>query len=514
MSKGVFTILDSYIGKQEQLLCVSDLLNKRLAKIREEGKRPVLADVERTHNVFIRSIFKPQVIFAFEYFKVNSEGGNTIYLTNPTSSAEISSNSSGKVNFNFKSNSGNFLHDMVIRVVIESTAEATNTAPTSAVRFRYCDYPGIRLFKNVSLTIDRTPIDNYTSEDQLFYMRHRLMTHKRPGWNRLVGQEEPLIGSTYVGGTAGEYAIQERFLTGAQTYRSFQPRLELWVPLIFWFNQDVTQAFRNTMITTEQKYITIELASLNDIIRTGNDSGVDTAQAIQRLKILSMELYTRNSYVAPEINDLFTLRQDFILLRLHRRHHQIITDKSGEILLNQLKHPIEYMHFGFRPLANAADFFAWNKFSIVTNEQFPRPVVVPGAVPGTFVFVVRQANVPNIRPVLSNVGFKIAGNTLYPLSPVTLFKDHIPLAMPVTIANLPSNYDDAGTYFISFCHFPGAFDPSGHFNSSTGREFYILYDAPEGNIGQGPAAVQLYISAKCLNFLFLDGFTTRIKFTT
>jgi hypothetical protein len=507
MSKGVFTIIDSYIGKQEKILCVADLLNKRMNEIRKGGRRPTAADIEKTHNIFLRAIFKPQAIFAFEYFKIVSESGNNISLSNNI-------NSSNKVKFNFKANSGNFLHDMVIRVVIESTAESLNTAPVGTQRFKYCDYPGIRLFKNVALTIDETPVDDYTSEDMLFYMRHKLMTHKRPGWNRMVGQEEPRIGSTYVGGTAGEYAIQERFLTGTQTYKALQPRLELWIPLIFWFNLDVTQSFRNTLIPTEQKYITVDLATVNEMIRTGDRGGADVAQAIQRLRILTMDLYTRNIYVSPEVNDVFMLHKDIILMRLHRRHIQTLTDPFGEILLSQLKYPIEYMHFGFRPDSNLLDFFAWNKFSIVTNEQFPRPVVVPGALPGTFVVVVRQANVPNLQAVVDTVGFKLSGNVIYPLTPVTLFKDHIPLSMPVTIANLISNNDDFGTYFLSFCHFPGMFDPSGHFNNSTGREFYLQYESSANRIGQGTSAVKLYTSAKCLNFMYIDGFTMRIKYIT
>jgi hypothetical protein len=512
MSRGVFTIIDSYLGRQEMILTARDHLARRLSTIAAISGQYTIADIEKTHDVFVKATFRPHVAFAQEYFKTMAESGNNLQLGR--------GDSENKILFNLKSNNGTLLSDMSVRIVLDAIEEKTS-GPLLGLRWRYCDWPGLRLTRKIEFSVDKTLIDEYYSEDQLFYMRHRLDAHKRPGYNRLVGQAEPSVGQTYVGGLGGEYSVEDRILSGAQTFKSNQPKLELWIPLIFWFNLNIEQPFRNSLVPSEQKYITVNLAPLQDMVQASDIAGTDVAlgpdalNAFPSLKVVSAELYAKNIYMPPDVQDAFQLKKELLLIRVHRRHVQQLSTHRDNVLLSQLKHPIEYMHFGIRPNVNLGSFYAWNKFATVQTGRIPRPVIVPGLLPNTFIFVVRQSEVNVLRPVVDSIGFKIGENDWLASTPVALFKDVIPLALPSQVSTLPSNNDDVGSYFVSFAHKPGTFQPSGHFNSSVGREFYLTYDSTEDRISSGLGlGAQLYVSAYCLNFIIMDGFTMRIKYIT
>lgn len=137
---------------------------------------------------------------------------------------------------------------------------ATGSAATNFVR--YCEYPGVRLFKRVKFDVNNNPLDDYTTEALMFYMKHHVAPNKEIGWRRLVGQEVPIVGHTDLLSVAGtsKYGAaasnlvdvngaaatgapanasftarkQVSIVQGPQTPKAVQPALSLWVPLIFW----------------------------------------------------------------------------------------------------------------------------------------------------------------------------------------------------------------------------------------------------------------------------------------
>lgn len=97
----------------------------------------------------------------------------------------------------------------------------------------------------------------------MYYSKFEVAPGKRFGWNNLMGQENPvncvedhctingasqfdsehsgfLVGTVNAPCAPQNAAITSRklgqILNGPQTPKATQPALELWVPLIFWFN--------------------------------------------------------------------------------------------------------------------------------------------------------------------------------------------------------------------------------------------------------------------------------------
>lgn len=148
---------------------------------------------------------------------------------------------------------------------------------------RYCEYPGERLFKRVKFEVNGNPLDDYTTEAYIFHRDFRIgeTQWKSTGWKRLVGQEVPVAaystlmtvsgasrwpaavtGLTDVNGAAVSGAPTNASVTsrqisqvvsGPQTPKATQEALDLWIPLIFWFNRDPRLAIASVSIPYGQR---------------------------------------------------------------------------------------------------------------------------------------------------------------------------------------------------------------------------------------------------------------------
>jgi hypothetical protein len=461
------------------------------------------ADIQKTHNLFVKSQFKPHVALAFEYFKTKKEGSGNVGLVTE----------SDHVRFDLKGNNGNFLNDMVVHVVLEAIGNP-DADVGSYPKYRYCELPGIRLFKNVKFVANNVEIDSYNTEDAVLYTKIKISASRSTGWNEMLGQENESCGEYY----RSDISIKEqyKFKDGAQTLRPYQKELQLWVPLIFDFNEYVGRSLHNQLIGTDQKYIEIELAPLDKIIRAEDENGNVLPDAISGFKIKSIELYSRNVYLPPEINDIYIDRMNLSLIRVKKQHRKIITESSGSLELRQLKYPIEIIYFGFRPSENGVNsnpysFDDWHKMTFKTRKYVPIPVLIKNTKTApTLQLVQRCAKYTKSTPPMKKIGFTAHGNELYPLMPEAFYNNYLPYILPGL-----STPGEKGVYAVSWCFYPISFDPSGHINNSTARELFIKYEKdPEGVGATGDNNVELFLSAQCLNFLLYDKTSIRLKYVT
>lgn len=121
----------------------------------------------------------------------------------------------------------------------------------------------------------------------MFFQKFRIPPNKMTGWKRLVGQEVPIEAysdimtvagtSTYpadltdlndvngdaaAGGPISASQTTRRLsqvVSGPQTPKAQQPALDLWTPLIFWFNQDPRLSIASVSIPFGQRFITIDV---------------------------------------------------------------------------------------------------------------------------------------------------------------------------------------------------------------------------------------------------------------
>jgi hypothetical protein len=381
---GIFTLITND-GKQDRMLMATALLNKRLLEIERMRSRnpnikdptPTLVDIERTHLLFMNAHFKPFAAIGYEYNKTSVQSGT----------ARLGS----QIQFSIPQ-FGDFFHDMVLHLQLSAvTALNANywTTPLTSPAvgqelLSYVNYVGQALVQDVQFQVNGNPLDEYDSEVMNFHQKFFITPNKTIGWNRNVGQEIPSIGYSEVTSSslAGSYNFrgalvrqQMTFLDGAQTPQVTQPVLDLWMPLLFWCNKDPRLAIPSVSIPYGQRYINVLLAPAANILQHQHaynpaaDSPGNFPPPVP--DVLIADLYINNIFVNPEIHDIFIKRIGFSLIRVHRR--QVIRDNKAtdQLLMNQLKWPIETIYCGFRPISNidttsSALLYSWNIYSEVT----------------------------------------------------------------------------------------------------------------------------------------------------
>lgn len=401
-SAAAFALLTNE-GKQDRIICATALLNKRLAIIEDQrasdpyvlDPTPTLVDIQRTHILFVNSEFKPFAAHAFEYDKVNSPSTGTLTGV-------------GQLQFNIKQ-FGDFIGDMAVYVRItvpNDFVTYTDDDPTLTDRhnvpaLRWASYVGERLFKNVKFDVNGNPLDEYTREAYNFYREFVLTPNKLPAWKRLMGQEAPLSGflrqpgcdltgsSDSATGIANlglapqDHRVAMNVHVGNQTPKSTLSDLELIIPLIMWFNMDPRQSIPSVAIPQGARYITIDLASQNEIVGLvprGSGTWASPRATLGSLQLSAARLYTNNIFVNSEIHDIYIRRIGFNLARVHRNQSVTTTKSSDELLLNKFKWPVEAIFIGLKESAAvnipAAATYApryldrWHSFSKAVNTAY------------------------------------------------------------------------------------------------------------------------------------------------
>ena len=538
---GIFTLITND-GKQDRMLMASEFLKARLARIQTERKAkgleptPTLVDIEKTHVLFMNAHFKPYAAIGFEYNKVKASAGS------PALDSEVQ--------FSLPQ-FGDFFSDMVLHVRLPAvSATAANT-------WRWCAFPGEQLLSKVSFTVNGNPLDEYTSDDYAFYRKYELPVHQRDGYFRCVGQQLPRparlvpdIGSTLTTAGVGGYGtgvatsvadsvgMWVNVTDGYQTTKTQTAHastadgyvrtdvLEVTVPLLFWFNMDPRLAIPSVAIPYGQRFITVKFNALSYLAQgqvvsgAGGASSSDSTAATLTLSSSSLQtctLYVNNIFVNPEIHDIFIKRIGFNLIRVHRRQVARIQEATtSELLLNNLKWPIEQIYFGLRPVAQstpaATNVFldGWHMFS----KQYDK---VAGLTFDSGSTAVLHAAFATHVPLLQQVGIRAHGIPIYSEIPAVMFNQYYPWAFGDKL----NTCDDPGAYVILFNLYPKVYQPSGHINLSRAREFHIIFDDTTSSVNRqlGTAVdssnpADLVVSATAINFLLIADGSAVLRYST
>lgn len=395
---GIFQLITND-GKQDRMLMASALLKQRIedAKALREGddqildKTPTLYDIERTHILFTNAHFKPFAAIGYEYNKVTNSSGN--------------SGLGGKITFSIPQ-FGDFFNDMIVHAIIEQPVLETHTSdskttPGKQNLFRWCDYPGERLLKNVKFEVNGNPLDEYTSDAVNYHREFSVQPNKELAWDRCVGQEgvqsgfldQPNWEGSNVPANAVSYRTKMVGCNGLQTPSGVKTEdVELFIPLLFWCNKDPRLAVPSVAIPYGQRFITLDLATATELTgevprgypSTWTDAQIWSSTNIANggifktiAKLKCIELYINNIFVNPEVHNIFIHRIGFTLIRVHRTQCCDSQGGSESVLLQNLKWPIEALFVGMRvkKYANGtADdtrqhLDKWHKFCTVSSEK-------------------------------------------------------------------------------------------------------------------------------------------------
>lgn len=368
-SGGIFKLMINE-GMQDKLLLASKVLHERIKKIKkfninranllpvnlrntidlEKSYLPDINAIDMTHMIIVNGSFKPFVSAGFEYNRVQSNGevklGQTASFILPVY--------------------GDFINDAVVHVKMSGLK-----AVSPLDRVRYVAFPGHKLLKKVEFKINSNPLDNYVSDDYNAHYQFNVPPGKRVGWMRNVGQEIPhraFLTGDPVNDLFREYKL---FGDGFQTPKQKHDDLEMWIPLLFWFN-DIKSALPSALIPYGQTQVIINLANATELVGFSDYGG--GGEYIEP-KINVFELYMNNIFMNPEIVNIFTKKFGFLLVRVHVRHIQRLFNSEGSVHLNGLKWPVETIYATFRPKDNSSLSQYWNNGSVLTLKEIKTPVI-------------------------------------------------------------------------------------------------------------------------------------------
>lgn len=488
---GLFTLITND-GKQDRMLMATQLLSRRLKRITAARRAagggmdatPTIADIEKTHVLFMNAHFKPFAAFGFEYGKVRPQQGT----------AQLGS----EITFSIPQ-FGDFFHDMVLHVTLGSPTQVSGTT----LDFRYVDFVGHRLLKRVAFEVNGNPLDEYNSDTYNMYYQFQVPDHKQLGWKRCVGQEVAQNGWVNYDPLVAGHREARAIYNGPQTKKALAdvPPLDLWVPLLFWFNKDPRLSIPSVSIPYGQRFINITFASQSEI------SAVDAG--VVNTNITTCELYINNIFVNPEVHEIYIRRIGFNLVRVHRLQSVNLNKDSDDVLLQSLKWPVETMYVGFRPTANKVLPDAWWRFSSVTTNSEPTfTLMSDGAGGAPAVAAELTVDVNTYTPPVSSVTISAHGVPIYNTLSNAFYNSYIPTVYGGTAIRTP---DDVGALMIPFNLYPGAYQPSGHLNISRAREFYLKYVS---NTISSSNTADLVIVVSALNFLLITDGSAVLRYTT
>ncbi len=477
-------------------------------------------------------------------------------------------------------------------VNLQGTVLTVGAAASNYVR--YAEYPGQRLFKKTKFEVNGNPLDEYTAEAYLYYQKFKVGPNKLTGWKRLVGQEVPIDAYSdllSINGTSNYPALAAnledvngdaaaavpvnaaqtarrltQIVNGPQTPKATQPALDLWIPLIFWFNRDPRLSIASVSIPYGQRFITIDIEAQNNILfvapgnlflklttetqtSAGTNKGTAAALAVQDVKkyitmtpvlatgsvidttqqISLMELYINNIFVNPEIHDIYIKRIGFSLIRVHRFQSTRVAVSSDNLLLSQLKWPIETMYVGLRPAVNISSsnvnqYRDWHRLTLMTDEIINHACSANGDVmiDDTVAFnatsekhktflsqtVLERIIYPVPTATIDTIQLQAHGINIFQTFKTAFYRDYLPYTFGGTNINTP---EDEGALMLNFCLYPGTYQPSGHINVSRAREFYLQYAS---SYVSSSTPSDLLTLAYAINFLLISDGSAVLRYST
>jgi hypothetical protein len=483
---GIFKLITND-GKQDKLLMATELLIERLKSINATNEfkgwsgswNADLHNLEKTHTMFVSGVYKPFATCGHEYIKVPVTEGSPSFNT--------------RVRFKIPQ-IGDFYSDMVVHVRINGLR-----AVNAADKVRFVSFPGHRLFKKTSFSINNNPLDSYSGENYNKYYQFKVPEASKVGWKRNMGEEIPYVGHVTPDPLVDEFREYRWIGSGNQTFKYRHDSIDLWIPLLFWFKQ-FNQSLPSIAVPYGKTFVDIELAKVAEIVSFADYGG---GGAYVEPTIERCDLYVNNLFILPELQDIFLRKIGFTLIRVHLEHKETLSIGNHSVRLNQLKWPIETLYMCFRPQVNSTTSQGWAKCTSLAIVDRPTPVA-SGAPVTTFTNNIRYFSE---TPVISRLELSAHDIPIYKDFPAQFFNSYIPLRFGKNI-NTP---EDQGWYMMNFNLWPGERYPTGHINISRAREFYLSYTS---DVITNTNKADLVVLADAINFLLVADGTAVLRFST
>jgi len=218
-------------------------------------------------------------------------------------------------------------------------------------------------------------------------------------------------------------------------------------------------------------------------------------------------------------HDIYIKRIGFSLIRVYRFQTQREAVSTDNVLLSQLKWPIEYMFVALRPAynissANPNQYRDWDRFTLLTDQiadvaqkGYSQVVIDDTVAWNAGTGKTKQAfsqvtgdhiTFTNSLETIDTLQLQAHGINIYQVYKSAFFRDYQSFTFGGVNIVTP---EDRGALMMNFCLYPGTYQPSGHINVSRAREFYLQFVSSYcGSATQ----CDLLVLAIALNFLLIS----------
>ena len=450
----------------------------------EDLIKPSIEDIQSSHFLFMNNQYKPFVESSHGYSKVTVN-------TKPLFGGEIL--------FDVPAD-GNFISDMVLHIQLsELTPKNVND------KVRYADYLGHKIIKNIQFIINNNIIDEYSGEYYNVHYNNIVPENKKKAWLSCIGQETPIDGILLQDPVNSDYKEHRIIYNGNQTIKSSHGVVELFIPLLFWFNIHQKSCLLNNYPQGKIK-IKVNFEESTNLM-TCVDVVNDIYHENYNTPVFNeCELYTNNIYINEDIQDIFISKLGFSLIRTHKKIEVLLNlDRDNISLSDELKFPVEDIAFYARPVENEIGIDSldtWHRNAVLKLVNIKTPVIYKLA--GIDTLGINNIKFYEETPVFESFNLSVNGGSIHGTDVPLFYQAYLPYASG---KNITSN--NKHIYFISYNLFPKQFQPSGYVNMTKSREIYFNYSS---KLIKNNKPVKLYLHATCLNFLVFNNITGCLNF--
>jgi hypothetical protein len=316
-----------------------------------------LDDVSHLAHCTIASRYKPYISTLHQYTKSNITGGSQFGTT---------------IDIDLKSSGSDFTGDTVIILELEQVS-----INTSNVLYKFIDFPGVRIFKEVRFLINGQIKDKYTYQNVMDIYNNELTSNQKIAFERCVGQQQPRQAKYH----NEDLNIQQAFTIydGLQTYKKNHSDITFVIPIWFFFCRNPSTPINNHHVSDKNTSIQIVLAEREEFINLLDSSNnpvnyVDGGPST--LRLVHITTLSRSIWLDNSLVNIFN-HTGKTLIRSWGHQEYIVSTNSGSVDLNIIRFPVDRLYIRFVPIVNTdlkniinRDFVFsnWHKASFLTQK--------------------------------------------------------------------------------------------------------------------------------------------------
>jgi hypothetical protein len=480
-------------GKQDMFLENSKLLNSVLSGIDSKLEwKNIINIINKTHYFPINSYVMPSVPVGYYYKKISDYSGPLKY--------------GSSFNMQMK-NDGTWIFDMVLHVKLKGFK-----ANSSVDKVRFTEFLGHRLFKDIKLIVAGDVVQKITPDIYNIYFERHVPTSKKTMWKQLIGQEVPYLGTVVSEPKISEIRQYVYIGDGPQTLKTSHPEIDIWLPMIFWFNTDITKLLPICALLASD--IRIEF-TFNDVDKlmgcTDNGGGGKFTPA----SISSVEMFVNHIETIDSIKNIVRNKTVFAIpIRTYETEDIIVNESTGKLQgnthLKTIKNSVESLYVGFRPLINETSLISWPQQQLHQAQFVKIPVVTENPTPNTI--GINYAIYYKTADCIDTMSFLINDIEIYSKNTSAFFSKYLPYKIQNDSQESFSeikgwNYIDFSLSDRESSKFTNQF---GYINFNKNREFridfsssYITNNTPTRCTVISRAIKVLLVNGNKIQFMYL-----------